>query len=33
MEYDIELIDVSETVENFKFHKVSQEDLDNIIIS
>ena len=29
--YDIELIDISENIENFKFHKISKEDLDKII--
>ena len=29
--FDIELIDVNENVENFKFNKVSEEDLDTII--
>ena len=28
--YDIELIDTSENIENFKFTKVSEEDLTNI---
>jgi len=29
--YDIELIDVSENIENFKFHKISKEELDKLI--
>jgi len=29
--YDIELIDVSENIENFKFHKIKKEELDKII--
>lgn len=28
--YDIELIDVSENIENFKFHKIKKEELDKI---
>ena len=28
--YDLELIDIGETVENFKFTKVSEEDLNNV---
>jgi len=33
MFYDIELVDVSDSVENFKFSKVSKDDLDKIISS
>jgi hypothetical protein len=29
--YDVELIDVSESVENFKFHKIKKQDLDKIL--
>lgn len=29
--YDVELIDVSESVENFKFHKIKKQDIDKIL--
>ena len=29
--YDIELIDKSDSIENFKFHKIGKKDLDEII--
>jgi len=29
--YDVELIDVNENIENFKFHKIKKEDLDTIL--
>ena len=29
--FDIELIDINENVANFKFHKISKEDLDRIV--
>jgi len=31
MFYDIELVDVSDNVENFKFNRVSQEMVDKVI--
>jgi len=29
--YDIELIDISENVDNFKFERISKKDLDSIL--
>ena len=29
--YDIELIDMSDAIENFQFHKISKEDLDTLL--
>jgi hypothetical protein len=29
--YDIELIDISDEIENFKFHKLNQKDLEKVI--
>lgn len=31
--YDIELIDINENVENFKFQKLNKKDLDKIILN
>ena len=31
MFFDIELVDISENIENFKFHKVIKEDLEKIL--
>lgn len=30
--YDIELIDISENVDNFKFQKIDQKDLDKLLL-
>lgn len=32
MFFDIELIDVSDNVENFKLHKIYKEDLDKLLL-
>ena len=29
--FDVELIDVSDNIENFKFHKIKKEDLDRLL--